>query len=354
MNRDDLLKKLEAKKKEILLLEQEFANLSTTGRQPHVICYGRQSRDDVMQPFSEQTQEAQLDKYVQYRFASLTDAVVVPSFIDIDTSASIPLFERKEGRKVNLILERGDHFVTPKVDRAFRCSKDAAICCELLQARGVNIHFLDLMIDTTTAGGRFALSVMVAASQMERCRTSERIRETFDRLRAQGRPAFGAIGWLRIGKKEAAQLVPDVAMREYCNRLAELVYKRGYTVTDAMRKFVKDGIAKPNGKINASISNACHYVVASRLGFPKFAMDSCPVHLTDQQIAHFHATGEWPTVFGTLRAYTPSGRFAVRGGKIGRPKKEGYVGVGAVKRPDIAERVHEAVQNSKGKDDHAA
>ncbi|WP_297339337.1 recombinase family protein, partial [Pseudophaeobacter sp.] len=59
-------------------------------------------------------------------------------------------------------LTAGDTLVVWDLDRAFRNTKDALIHADNLQERGVNFQIVSLGVDTATADGRLAFTVVAA------------------------------------------------------------------------------------------------------------------------------------------------------------------------------------------------
>lgn len=82
---------------------------------------------------------------------------------------SRPVFE-----SVLVNLKAGDTLVVWDLDRAFRNTKDALIQADRLKERGVNFQIVSLGVDTATADGRLAFTVVAAVAEHERNRLSER------------------------------------------------------------------------------------------------------------------------------------------------------------------------------------
>ena len=67
-------------------------------------------------------------------------------------------------------LKVGDTLVVWDLDRAFRNTKDALIHADSLKERGVNFQIVSLGVDTVTADGRLAFTVVAAVAEHERNR----------------------------------------------------------------------------------------------------------------------------------------------------------------------------------------
>jgi putative DNA-invertase from lambdoid prophage Rac len=109
-------------------------------------------------------------------------------------------------------LQAGDVVVSPKLDRVFRSALDALQQTEVLRARGVSLHLLDLGGDIAGNGlSRLFMTIAAAFAELERDRIRERItqvkRDQKARSRFLGgtRPPFG----FRAGNDGG--LVPDEA-----------------------------------------------------------------------------------------------------------------------------------------------
>lgn len=63
------------------------------------------------------------------------------------------------------------------LDRAFRDTKDALIHADRLKECGVNFQIVSLGVDTATADGRLAFTVVAAVAEHERNRLSERTKQ---------------------------------------------------------------------------------------------------------------------------------------------------------------------------------
>ncbi len=94
---------------------------------------------------------------------------------------SRPIFEAVLNK-----LKRDDTLVVWSLDRAFRSVKDALIEADQLKERGVNFHIISLGVDTVTADGRLAFTIVAAAAEHERNRLSERTKQGLEATRRRG------------------------------------------------------------------------------------------------------------------------------------------------------------------------
>lgn len=114
---------------------------------------------------------------------------------DEGVSASVPLFERPEGRRLLLLLAEGHAtgVVAQRLDRLFRSARDGlAFAEDFAAAHGVSLMTVDGAIDTSTPGGWLTLAMQLVAAQYERLMDVQRARETSRSLRESGR-VYGTV-----------------------------------------------------------------------------------------------------------------------------------------------------------------
>ena len=128
---------------------------------------------------------------------------------------SRPVFER-----VLSELSRGDTLVVWSLDRAFRNTKDALIHADQLKERGVHFQIVSLGVDTSTADGRLAFTMVAAVAEHERNRLSERTRQGLAVARRNGQ---------RLGPP------PKMSDRQIRNAIARL--KRGELRRDVAKYY---------------------------------------------------------------------------------------------------------------------
>ena len=118
-------------------------------------------------------------------------------FIEAGVSGSIEFQDRPEGAKLFSQMVSGDMVIFPKLDRAFRNTRNALNVLHELKGRGISVHFIDLGGDVTGNGvGAIVFTILSAFATFERERIATRIREVKQLKKAQGkftggRRAFG-------------------------------------------------------------------------------------------------------------------------------------------------------------------
>ena len=141
----------------------------------NVVAYVRVSTEEqANEGVSLQAQEARIRAYCDMRNLNLVDVM-----IDAGVSAGKPLVTREGGRRVmDLVRTRRVHGVIAlKLDRLFR---DCADCLQVIRTwdgLGIALHLVDIggsAVDTSSAMGRFFLTVMGGAAELERNVVGER------------------------------------------------------------------------------------------------------------------------------------------------------------------------------------
>ena len=84
-------------------------------------------------------------------------------------------------------LARGDTLVVWSLDRAFRSARDALNVEASLKERGINLRIVSLGVDTSTADGKLAFTMVAAVAEHERARLSERTKQGLAVARKNGK-----------------------------------------------------------------------------------------------------------------------------------------------------------------------
>ena len=122
--------------------------------------------------------DAQREQLVAY--AKLRGLELVEILADEGVSAGKPLHTRPAGSRLVERLQSGEAeaVVAYKLDRLFRHTLDCLQVLEAWDARDVALHLVDMggqAIDTSSAMGRFFLTIMAGVAEMERNLIRERI-----------------------------------------------------------------------------------------------------------------------------------------------------------------------------------
>ena len=160
-----------------------------------------------------EAQRERIEAYARMRTLELVDVIT-----DAGVSGGVPLAKRPGGARVVGLVKRGEvgAVVLVKLDRAFRNTRDCLSVVDEWDKRGVGLCVTDMggnAVDTQSAAGRFMLTVLAGAAEMERKQAGERTKAALERVRARGKKTGGAVpygfqadknGVLRVNAKEAA------------------------------------------------------------------------------------------------------------------------------------------------------
>lgn len=125
-----------------------------------------------------------VEQNTQRQEISLQDFGVDKMFVD---KASGKSTERPELKKMMEYVRDGDTVVVESISRFARSARDLLELMEKLSAKDVKFISKKEAIDTTTAAGRFMLTVFAAVAELEREYIRDRQREGIAIARAQGR-----------------------------------------------------------------------------------------------------------------------------------------------------------------------
>jgi|TARA_B100001123_G_scaffold359243_1_gene414604 DNA invertase Pin-like site-specific DNA recombinase len=157
------------------------------------------------------------------------------------------LVDREEGRRLNKSLERDDHVVFLRMDRAFRSVQDFTTTLPAWEQRGVTIHFIDQSVNLATPNGKFFANVLVAVAQWESDIKSLRNREAAAKRKSEGRmnTRQPPIGYMAVGKRNV--LVKDPAQISVMRLIHYMRTRHGYSF-DIISDKLEDMLATRDGR----------------------------------------------------------------------------------------------------------
>lgn len=167
--------------------------------------------------------EAQRLQVVSYAASKGLELPIENVFVEAGVSGSTEFETRPEGAKLFEVVQAGDLLIFPKLDRAFRNTRNALNVLHELKARGVSVHFIDLGGDVTGNGvGAIVFTILSAFATFERERIAARIREVKQLKKAQGkftggRRAFGydVVDGVKVPRNDEQVIIKQmVKMRE--------------------------------------------------------------------------------------------------------------------------------------------
>ena len=132
-----------------------------------------------------EAQRRQVTSYAASKGLVLPDENV---FMEAGVSGSTEFQDRPEGSRLFAALKPGDLVIFPRLDRAFRNTRNALNVLHELKGRGISVHFIDLGGDVTGNGiGAIVFTILSAFATFERERIATRIREVKQLKKAQGK-----------------------------------------------------------------------------------------------------------------------------------------------------------------------
>jgi site-specific DNA recombinase len=139
-----------------------------------VVSTSEQATDGV----SLEAQRAKIEACAAFRGITLVEVV------DAGVSAGKPMARRPGGARVLAALAdgRANAVIACKLDRLFRNTADALTLTESWNKAGVALHLLELIVDTSTTMGRFFLSIIAAAAELERSMGADRTRAALEQV----------------------------------------------------------------------------------------------------------------------------------------------------------------------------
>jgi DNA invertase Pin-like site-specific DNA recombinase len=130
-----------------------------------------------------ETQKRQIIGYAESKGWNLSCESI---FVEKGVSGGVEFNSRPEGKKLLQVLDVGDILVIPKLDRAFRSTRDAMNVLHLLKEKQISVHSLDMGEVTGSGVGGIIFTILSAFASFERDRVATRIKEVKQRRKADG------------------------------------------------------------------------------------------------------------------------------------------------------------------------
>lgn len=160
---------------------------AATPTRTQAVLYIRVSTDEqANEGISLSMQEAKLKAYCELRELEIIEVIC-----DAGVSAGKPLASREGGRQILDLVKRNQvqAVVAFKLDRLFRNCADCLTTTAQWDKRDIALHLVDLggqTLDTSSAMGRFFLTVMAGAAELERGLVCERTTTAMAHKKALG------------------------------------------------------------------------------------------------------------------------------------------------------------------------
>ncbi len=228
-----------------LVISSQVNGNNMKGQPMKATGYCRVSSQEQVDGTSLKSQEDQIRAYARMKGIDL-----VAVLVDAGVSGGKPLAERPEGSKLTSMVEVGEvqAVVITKLDRGFRSASDCLNNVEAWERRKVSLHILNLggtTIDTSTSAGKFFITVMAGAAELERNMIRERCNEGRKIRKAQG---------FRIGEVPFGfSLAPDGKALVECGKEQEAITlaldlrSKGYTASGIGAELNRRGIRSKKG-----------------------------------------------------------------------------------------------------------
>lgn len=103
-----------------------------------------------------------------------------------DGGVSAKTLDRPELQKLLKIANSGDHIICHDLSRLTRSTKDCLGLLDLFTEQHINLHSVKEKLDTSSAIGRFTVTILAAVVQLEREASAERTKEGMAEARRRG------------------------------------------------------------------------------------------------------------------------------------------------------------------------
>lgn len=207
--------------------------------------YCRVSSAEQVEGPSLASQEQQIRAY-----ATLKGIDLVEVYQDAGISGGKPIAERPEGSKLVELTETGDvqAVIILKLDRAFRSTIDCLQTVECWGNKNIALHIVDLggnSVDSTSPAGKFMLTVLAAAAEMERGMIRDRCNAGRRARKAEGK----RIGEVPFGYSLAddGKTLVECGEEQEAIRLTRLLKAKGHSAAAIARELNRRRILTKKG-----------------------------------------------------------------------------------------------------------
>ena len=170
---------------------------NNTKNRPSAVIYLRvSSKKQADEGYSIASQDVSCNNYAQ-----LKNYNVAKIFIDEGISATIHLWNRPAGKAMKEYIGKNNiqHIIVVKMDRLFRSVRDLLETVDELTEKDIGLHLVEFSgqsLDTTSAMGRFFLTVIGAIGELESGQISERTKQSVKHMKRENKRFTGEIyGW---------------------------------------------------------------------------------------------------------------------------------------------------------------
>jgi DNA invertase Pin-like site-specific DNA recombinase len=157
--------------------------------------YIRVSSADQIKGTSLDEQKRQIEAYAISKAIDLLGVIIDPAI-----KGEVPIHLRPQGRLLVEAIDNGsiDTVIICKLDRAFRSASDCLTMVEAWEKKNISLHILNISgqtVDTSSPMGKFFITMMAGAAELEKNLIKERCSNGREARRAEGK----VIGGLPFG-----------------------------------------------------------------------------------------------------------------------------------------------------------
>ena len=153
--------------------------------------YIRVSSVEQIKGTSLDEQKRQIEAYATLKEIDLLGVIVDPAI-----KGEVPIHLRPQGRLLVEAIDNGsiDTVIICKLDRAFRSASDCLVTVEAWEKQNIGLHILNVggqIIDTRTPTGKFFITMMAGAAELEKNLIKERCSNGREARRLEGKVIGG-------------------------------------------------------------------------------------------------------------------------------------------------------------------
>lgn len=207
--------------------------------------YIRVSSADQVKGTSLDEQKRQIEAYASLKSIELLGVIVDPAI-----KGEIPIHKRPQGRLLVEAIDSGaiDTVIICKLDRAFRSASDCLNKVEEWEKKNIGLHILNIggqTIDTRTPMGKFFITMMAGAAELEKNLIKERCSNGREVRRAEGK-RIGEIPFGYVVTDDSKTLIPDLSEQRIISQVKELK-AQGLSLRAIARELNEQGVKGKKG-----------------------------------------------------------------------------------------------------------
>lgn len=204
------------------------------------------TQEQAREGISLAAQEAKLRAYCELRGLHVAEMVT-----DAGVSGGKPMHNRAGGQRILDLVHRGavGHVIAYKLDRLFRDCADCLMVTAAWDKKGIALHLVDLggqTLDTSSAMGRFFLTVMAGAAELERNLIRERTSEAMGYVRSQGHKTGGDVPYGYLVAADGKTLMADSDEQAMLEAI-RTARSQGYSQRQVVAELAQQGFTTRKG-----------------------------------------------------------------------------------------------------------